>query len=63
MRMQQIGSWPPAVFAPPQKADMVRRPKDEGQRRRAFAGEGAASPEPDAETTEDAKHDKIDIVV
>ena len=63
MRMQQIGSWPPAVFAPPQKADMVRRPKDEGQRRRSFADEGAAPAEPDAETPEDAPHDKIDIVV
>ncbi len=63
MRIEQIGSWPPAVFAPPQKADMVRRPKDDEPRRRSFAGQGAAPAEPEAESPEDAPHDKVDIVV
>ena len=63
MRMQQIGSWPPAVFALPQKADVVRHPKDEERRRRTFTDHGAAPAEPKAENPDDAPHDRIDIVV
>ena len=63
MRIEQIGAWPPAVFAPPQKADITRRPKDQEERRRSFAPPGAAPAEPEAETPQDAPHDKVDIVV